>query len=146
MLGKRLSDTLNIPFYDKEIIALIAKESGFDKIMWHISEKKIQAAYPFTIGRQFTTAINHVTEQTIKITVEQHKIIEQFARQGSCIIVGRCADVVLEAYTPFNIFVYADKKSKLLRCKEYAPADEKLTHTELERKMREIDKSRTAHR
>lgn len=146
-LGKRLSDALNIPCYDKEIIALIAKENGFDEdYVAHISEKKIQAAYPFTIGHQFTTVINHVTEQALKIAVEQHKIIEQFAKQGSCIIVGRCADVVLEAYSPFNLFVYADKETKLLRCKEYAPADEKLTDTELERKICEIDKSRTAYR
>lgn len=146
-LGKRLSDALSIPCYDKEIIALIAKENGFDEnYVAHISEKKIQAAYPLTIGHQFTTVMNHVTEQAVKIAAEQHKIIEQFAAQGSCIIVGRCADVILEAYSPFNIFVYASKEAKLLRCKEYAPADEKLTNTEFERKMREIDKNRVAYR
>ena len=109
-LGKRLSDTLKIPCYDKEIIALIAKENGFDEnYVSHILEKKIQAAYPFTIGHQFATAMNHVTEQAVKIAVEQHKIIEHFAIQGSCIIVGRCADVILEEYSPFNIFVYASE-------------------------------------
>ena len=94
-LGKRLSDAFNIPYYDKEIIALIAKENGFDEnYVAHISERKIQAAYPLTIGHQFATTVNHVTEQTVKIAVEQHRIIEQFAAQGSCIIVGRCADVI----------------------------------------------------
>lgn len=146
-LGKRLSDALGIPCYDKEIIALIAKENGFDEnYVAHISEKKIQAAYPFTIGHQFTTAMNHVTEQAVKIVAEQHKIIEQFAAQGSCIIVGRCADVILEAYSPFNIFVYASKEAKLLRCEEYSPADERLTNAELELKMREVDKNRAAYR
>jgi len=146
-LGKRLSDAFNIPYYDKEIIALIAKENGFDEnYVAHISERKIQAAYPLTIGHQFATTVNHVTEQTVKIAVEQHRIIEQFAAQGSCIIVGRCADVILEKYFPFNIFVYADKEAKLQRCKEYASADEKLSSTELVRKMHEIDKNRTAYR
>lgn len=85
-----------------------------------------------------------MTEQAVKIAVEQHKIIEQFAAQGSCIIVGRCAAVILEKYSPFNIFVYANKEAKLQRCKEYASADEKLSRTELVRKMREIDKNRAA--
>lgn len=73
-LGKRLSDAFSIPYYDKEIIALIAKENGFDEnYVAHISERKIQAAYPLTIGHQFATTVNHVTEQTVKIAVEQHK-------------------------------------------------------------------------
>lgn len=102
--------------------------------------------FTHTFGHQFATTINHVTEQAVKIAVEQHKIIEQFAAQGSCIIVGRCADVILEKYSPFNIFVYANKEAKLQRCKEYATADEKLSSTELVRKMREIDKNRAAYR
>lgn len=146
-LGKRLSDVLGIPCYDKEIIALIAKESGFDEdYVAHISERKIQVAYPFTIGCQFSTAMNYMTKQAVKIAVEQRKIIKNFAKEGSCIIVGRCADVILEEYAPFNIFVYASKEAKLLRCTKYAPSDEKLTRAELERKMCEIDKNRATYR
>ena len=146
-LGKRLSDTLDIPCYDKEIIALIAKEDGFDEnYVAHMSEKKIQSAYPLTIGHQFITATNHEAEQAIKIAIKQRKIIERFAAQGSCIIVGRSADVILEKYSPFNIFVYANREVKLQRCKAYAPVGENLTIAELEQKMREIDKNRAAYR
>lgn len=146
-LGKRLSDALSIPCYDKEIITLIAKEHGFDEnYVAHVSEKKLQAAYPHTIGRHFATTENYVTKQAVKIAVEQRKIIERFAGEGSCIIVGRCADVILREHAPFNIFVYASREAKLLRCAQYAPADEKLTAAQLERKMREIDRNRAAYR
>lgn len=48
-LGKRLSDLLEIPCYDKEIIQMIADKHGFDEqYISHVSEKNLQTAYPFT--------------------------------------------------------------------------------------------------
>lgn len=146
-LGKRLADALHIPCYDNEIITMIAKEHGFDEnYVSHVSEKSIRTAYPLTIGNRFTTTLNYATKQEIAIAVEQRKIIESFAKQGDCVIVGRCADIILQEYKPFNIFVYADAAAKLQRCIDRASADEKLTAKELERKMREIDKDRASHR
>lgn len=146
-LGKRLSEALGIPCYDNEIIEMIAKEHGFDEnYVAHVSEKSIQAAYPLTIGHRFTMAPNYVTKQSVKIAVEQRRIIEEFAKQGDCVIVGRCADIILKEYAPFNIFVYADKAAKLQRCIERAPEGENLTLAELERKMRDIDRNRASHR
>jgi len=146
-LGKRLSDALQIPCYDHEIIAMIAKEHGFDEnYVAHMSEKSIRSAYPLTIGHRFSMTPNYVTKQAIKIAVEQKNIIENFAKQGDCVIIGRAADVILAEYKPFNIFVYADKAAKLQRCIERAPEDEKLTLAELERKMRDIDRNRASHR
>ena len=49
-LGKRLSDILEIPCYDKEIIQMIAEKQGFDEqYISHVSEKNLQEAYPLTI-------------------------------------------------------------------------------------------------
>lgn len=146
-LGKRLADALQIPCYDNEIITMIANEHGFDEnYVAHVSERSIQAAYPLTIGHRFVRTPSHVTKQAIKIAVEQRKIIEGVALQGDCVIVGRSADVILKDYNPFNIFVYADQAAKLQRCIERTPEDEKLTLSELERKMRDIDKNRAKHR
>ena len=146
-LGKRLSDALHIPCYDNEIIAMIAKEHGFDEnYVAQMSEKSIQSAYPLTIGHRFAMTPHYATKQAIKIAVEQKNIIESLAKQGDCVIVGRAADVILAEYKPFNIFVYADKAAKLQRCIERAPEDEKLTRAELERKMRNIDRNRASHR
>lgn len=41
-----------------------------------------------------------------------------------------------------NIFVYADKSSKLARCKERADENEKLSDKEILRNMKQIDKER----
>lgn len=146
-LGKRLSDALEIPCYDQEIIEMIAKEHGFDEdYISRVSEKSIRAAYPMTIGRRFSCTPNPATMQITEVVAAQRKIIENFAKQGSCIIIGRCADIILKNDNPFNIFVYADKESKIKRCMERASVDEKLTAAKLEQKMTEIDKERAKHR
>lgn len=146
-LGKRLSDVLEVPCYHKEIIQIIADKQGFDEqYVSHVSKKNLQAVYPLTIGQRFTMTPNPVTKQAVTIAVEQQKIIENFAKQGDCIIVGRCADIILKNYHPFSIFVYADMYTKLKRCMERAPKGENHTQKELEYKIREVDKKRAKHR
>ena len=146
-LGKRLADALNVPCYDNEIIELIAKENGFDEeYVANISEKSIEAAYPMTIGHRFAMPLFPMLDQPIRVAVAQRKIIENFAKQGDCVIVGRCADVILSDYHPLNIFVYADTESKVQRCMARKREGEELTRSEIERQMKRIDKSRSQHR
>lgn len=146
-LGKRLADALNIPCYDNQIIELIAKENGFDEeYVANISEKSVEAAYPMTIGHRFAMPIFPLMDQPIRVAVAQRKIIENFAKQGDCVIVGRAADVILKDYDPLNLFVYADMASKVQRCLDRAPAEENLSKQELEKKIRQVDKARAQHR
>lgn len=151
-IGKKLFENAlqyvrKIPCYDHEIIEMIAEKHGFDKdYVSHISEKSIRAAYPMTIGHRFSYTPNHVSKQMIEVVTAQRRIIENFAKQGDCIIIGHGADIILESYKPLNIFVYADKEAKIKRCMERAAADEKLTFAKLEQKISEIDKERAKHR
>ncbi len=145
-LGKRLADELGIPCYDHEIIEMIAKENGFDeRYVANVSEKSIEAAYPLTIGHRFAMPPMQIMDQSIRVAAAQRQIIENFAKQSDCVIVGRCADVILEDMKPLNLFVYADMASKVQRCKDRAPEGENLTDNELVRMIRQIDKQRTQH-
>lgn len=117
--GKRLADTLGIPCYDHEIIDMIAEKLGFDKnYVSHVSEKDIRMFYPSTIGNRFM--VNPLMfQQPEKIVAAQHEIIRQLACQSDCVIVGRCADVLCRDWNPLNMFVYADRPSKLRRCEDH---------------------------
>ena len=129
-LGKRLAEALHIPCYDHEIIEMIAKENGFNEdYVAHVSEKSIEAAYPLTIGHRFGVPPFQIMDQPIRVAVTQRKILENFAKSGDCVIVGRGADVILKDYKPLNIFVYADKDSKIERCQRRAPAGENAPST-----------------
>lgn len=142
-LGKRLAEELGIPCYDHEIIEMIAKENGFDeRYVANVSEKSIEAAYPMTIGHRFAMPSLPMMDQPIRVAAAQRQIIENFAQKSDCVIVGRCADAILEDMHPLNLFVYADMESRVQRCVDRAPKGEDLTRSELERMIRQIDKQR----
>ncbi len=140
-IGKRLSDKLNLTYYDKEIITEISKETGLsEEYIINISEKGI---YPiaFNFGRSFASFGNLQSNQT-EILVKQQEVLKKIAEKGNCIIVGRGADITLKDYNTMNIFVYSDMKSKINRCKTKAVEGENLSEKELEKKIIQVDKNR----
>ena len=146
-LGKRLAEELGIHCYDHEIIELIAKEHGFDeRYVANISEKCIEAAYPMTIGHRFAMPPVQIMDQGFQVAAAQQQIIENFAKQGDCVIVGRCADVILKDYHPLNLFVYADAETKIQRCIDRAPEGEHLSRNDIARRMKQVDKNRAQYR
>lgn len=140
-IGKRLADVLGIPYYDKEIISALIKETGMtEEYIRNISERGIYP-YAFQFAKSFATYSKMQSNQT-EILVAQQKVMKEIAQKGDCIIVGRGADSILRQYNPMNIFVYADMESKLERCHKKAVEDEHLTEKEMQNKMKEIDKNR----
>lgn len=139
-IGKRLADELGFAYYDREIIRLLASETGMsEQYIDNISEQGIYP-YPFQFAKTFTLFSQVQKEQTELLVAEQ-KIIKEVAEKGNCIIVGRGADVILKEQTLFKIFVYADMQSKIIRCREKR-SDEKMTDQEMENEIRKVDKGR----
>ena len=106
-----------------------------------ISEMDIRTVYPVTIGRRFNIP-DMINNDRIKVAVSSQKVIRTLAGQGDCVIVGRCADFILQDMSPLNLFVYADKESKISRCLERAKDGE--TPKMIEQTMRKIDRDRAA--
>ena len=145
-LGKRLADELDVPCYDQEIIDMVAKQQGFNpQYVADISEKDVRAFYPSTIGNRFSMS-HIVADQSMNVVLVEQEIIKKLAQKEGCIIVGRCADILLRDMNPLNIFVYADSASKLERCSQRAAAGEDFSAREMQRKMKKIDKERAAYR
>ncbi len=145
-LGKRLADALGIPCYDHQIIEMVAQKHGVTKdYVSHLSETDMRTFYPTTIGRGFV-APNYALQQSIDINQAHNQIMRELAESGDCVIVGRCADVVLGDLSPFCILVYADMESKLRRCMAHRHGDEHLTERQMLRKIRQIGKRRRAYR
>ena len=140
-LGKRLADILHYDYYDKEILAEMAKNSGLDA---SYIENAMTSSFPLTFSRSFS--INAYSTKT-NLMIEEKRIIEEIAKKGrNFVIVGRNADVLLKNYQPFNLFVCANLDSKITRCLQRAPKDENLTKKEIEYKMKQIDQSRKKYR
>ena len=146
-LGKRLADLTGYDYYDSEIIAAVAKNSGMDanyveNTLSNHGWQNQTITFRGTLG-----SAAYIQSSKINLLLEQKKVIEQIAALGKdCIIVGRNADVILREYRPFNVFVCADIESKVKRCVERAPEGENLSEKELLRQMRQIDKTRAQTR
>ncbi len=142
-LGKRLADYLGFLYYDKEILETIAQSKGVSAdYVEHILQQDARQGIPLTFHRSFSVPSGLLELQT-NLLSEQTKVLEAIAAAGKdCIIVGRNADQILKKQQPFNIFVCAEKESKIQRCLERANPDETLTPKEIEKNMRRIDKNR----
>lgn len=142
-LGKRLAELLGCDYYDREIIAAIARQSGLDEgYVERTLEGSGWQAMPLTFRHSFA-AVNAMQDTQTRLLLEQRRVIEGIAKAGkSCVIVGRSADVLLAGERPFRIFVCAELEAKIRRCMERAAEGEALSHREIQQNIRRIDKGR----
>ena len=145
-LGRRLSETLGMAYYDPEIINEIARRTQLsEEYVQAVVEHRPMFSFPIHIGRSFYPAPDPVLEQNMAVYREQANIIREMAEKSDCVFVGRCADYVLAEQKPMRLFVYADMASKLKRCREKGPENEHLTDRELKQKITGIDRKRAKY-
>ena len=136
-IGEEVAKKLGIKYYDKDIIAQIAEQSGFSQEYItekaELSPKKGLFAYAFS-GRDVTGKSNEDM-----VYEAQRKVFLEIAEKESCVIIGRNADFILkDRDNVLNVFVYGDMPEKLARiCKLYH-----VTEEEAEKMMADIDKRR----
>lgn len=142
-IGKRLADILQIPYYDKEIVAQIAQRTSLaEEYVSSVTEQGRYIPFPITIGRSFYPSVERSMAQANAIYIEQSKILSELAQKSDCIIVGRCANYILREHEPLRIFVYAEMEAKMIRCRDKAPEHEHMTDRQLRQHIIEIDKGR----
>ena len=108
-VARRISDVLEIPYYDKEIITLAAEKSG-------LTEEMIQGTEEHDTGRSllswfFPSGSIPTYDRAI---LAQAQTIRRIAQDGPCVIVGRGADYILRDLPNIvNVFLYAERRDKL---------------------------------
>lgn len=144
-VGKRLADVLNMDYYDKEILTALSEKTLLDEryLESAVNSGNIRR-FPVTFGHTFSYMSNG--NHTAELLAEQHKIIREIAERGKdFVIVGRSADLLLKAFHPFNIFIYADIKDRCRRCRERNDTTEMLSDDALKKQIRRIDHSRAVN-
>ena len=120
-IGRLVADKLGIPFYDKEVLTRAAKESGLcPEVFEHHDEKASVGGIlsgASSAGMHMGTA--HVGLQlplNQRVFLAQFDAIHKIAAEGSCVIVGRCADYVLkELDNVTHVFIYASTEKRIER-------------------------------
>jgi len=146
-IGKRMAEALGFAYYDDEIIAAIAERSSLaEEYVKQVVENRITTYYPITIATSFATVPEDSTYGVNRtIFAAQNEILQEMAEKSDCVIVGRCADQILEKYHPLRFFIYADLESKISRCRAKHPGDADLSDKELEKKIKSVDKARAQY-
>ena len=146
-IGKRIAEILGYDYYDKEIIAEIAKRHDVDeKYVDYALNNHAWQTYTLSFHHSFVSPV-YVHSPDSKLLQEQRKIIEEIAAAGkNCVIVGRNADVLLKDKNPLDIFVCADMEAKIKRCQERAEESEQLSYKEIKHMIKRIDKNRARTR
>ena len=120
-VARLLSEKLGIPYYDKELLAEVSKDSGICEDLLAEHDEKNSRSFLLSLmsGTQpfadsgamyMDMPLNH------RIFLAQFDTIRRIASQGPCIFVGRCADYVLrDEAGVFNVFIKASKENRIQR-------------------------------
>ena len=113
-IGEKLAKELGIPFYNKELILMAAKESGLSEE--YIKKTEQMKSTSFLYGLYMGAQALPMNDQ---IFLVQSKIIREIAEEGPCVIVGRCADYILrERNDLLNVFIHAPLAFRAERAKK----------------------------
>jgi len=138
-IGKEVAKRLNIPFYDKELIEKVARESGLN-VNYIEEHGEYASSNPFAYA--FLGHYIDGMSMNDYIWMMQRKIILELVQEGPCVIVGRCADYILRDRDDcFNVFICSDLDKKVERIvRLYGETDEKP-----EKRLADKDKKRRAN-
>ncbi len=134
-IAQKLAKKLSIPFYDKELISIAAKESGTSAdIFKEVDETATNSLlYSLSMGMySFGNGALAMGDLPIndKLYLLQHQIIRELAEKESCVIVGRCADFILkDDPNCVNIFIHANMAYRKKRAVVVHNIDEKRAET-----------------
>ena len=132
-IGEQLAKELGIPFYNEQITEMAAKASGMSKDVFEKVDETAASSLLYSVvtgaymfGNHMPTALDLPIND--KLFIAQTDVIKKVASEGSCVIVGRCADYILrEDKDLVSLFIYADKKVRMKRAVEkYGLAQEKV--------------------
>jgi len=131
-IGQKLASELGIKCYDKELLAVAAKESGLCHELFESHDEKPTNSFLYSLvmdtysmgyssSGYMDMPINH------KVFLAQFDAIKKLADQESCVIVGRCADYALEDYpNAVSVFIHASMQDRIRRIKRiYKLTDDK---------------------
>ena len=112
-IAEILAEKLELPFYDKDLISIAAKDSGLGE---HLFEQAEETATS-TLGLMLSNRSNRTPygmPLNDQLFMVQSGIIRTVADQGPALILGRCADYLLhDDPNCFRIFTSRKRLSLL---------------------------------
>lgn len=139
-IGREVATKLGIPCYDSEVIEKISAETGFAK---EYIEKYGEYAISDDLSNNALAGRTYDRQSDAdKLWLAQKAVVTKLAQEGSCVIIGRCADYILRDIADcLSVFIHASDEKRAERIvsvyghREEAPAQ----------RLHEKDKKRKAY-
>lgn len=127
-ISKKLCEEFGCQYFDKEILDIAAKESGFTPAVFKKNDEKKNFIHTlFHLHAPMLSDDNFYNNKFSEESLFQFQCdaIKKAASQGSCLFIGRCADYVLRNEpNTVSIFLTADLKDRISRTMERSLVDE----------------------
>ena len=112
-IAKRVSELLEIPLYNKELISIAAKKSGLTEEAIAASENQRSGSLIYSLYMMGNTL--PLADQVYLL---QGNVIRDLAAEKSCVILGRCGDYVLRGRANvLRVFVFAPLAQRITAVK-----------------------------
>ena len=136
-IAREVARQLGIEIYDRDIIRNTARDSGLDMGVVEREEEEISRTDAFL--RMITPAAYVDRRETIHEI--ERKVILMLAAKGPCVLLGRCADAILNEANvdSLNVFIYADDLHRAHRVSELIDSR---NPTEVQKVMKRTDAAR----
>lgn len=157
LIGKLVAENLGYSFFDREIIDMAAQESGLSPEFIKKTEQNLSSGFLYNLllgtsysgsnGTPSSLNGNQMLPLADQVFNAERKVILDLAKKGSCVIVGRCADYILntseeiDSKELLNVFIYGDLEEKLKRIEELYKEPEQAA----KKTIQQIDKRRANH-
>ncbi len=140
-IGEKLAEQLGIAYYDKLLLKRIAEESGLDgSIVEDFDEKPLRPLLLNPNSFFCGSDLEHpVASHIYKTEVD---LLKSIADEGSCVIVGRCADYVLANHPGLvSLFVSAPMDARVQRVMRR----NNLSESQARSRITRVDKARASY-
>ncbi len=120
-VGRKLAERLGIPYFDKELLSIAARDSGLSESLFSNADEKPASSLLYSIAMgnyPMATGALGFNEMPLndQLFLIQSNTIKKIAEKGSCVIIGRCADFVLrDNPDAISIFIHAPLSARVER-------------------------------
>ena len=143
LIGEQIAKDLGIKFYDKDLIRLVAQESGLSEKFISEKEQHMPSSLLYQmIMQDYEVPIEKSLSPDDALFVAQSRVIRRLASKEPCVIVGRCADYILrDSPSCIHVFLHADRAHEIERAVNEYGISRETAAAEIER----INRARETH-
>ena len=140
-IGKALAEELEIGFYDKELIEIAARDKNIPFGDLADVDEKRPGAWSFPVNHEIQISQDYRAIPMNDVLFElQRDIILSLSDKEDCVIVGRCANHILQDRT-LSVFIYAPFETRVKNVMERLDREEKSARKLVKR----MDKERRSY-